>query len=53
MIVSGSFDGKAVCRSQFRVTPTGSITGEINTHILVVEEGSTVNCRFTMPREGR
>ena len=53
VIVSGSFDGEAVCQGQFRVTPTGSIAGEINTHILVVEEGSTVNCRFIMSRDRR
>ncbi|NOZ26968.1 MAG: polymer-forming cytoskeletal protein [Chloroflexi bacterium] len=53
VIISGSFDGQIVCQNRFRVTPTGSIKGEINTSILVVEEGSTVNCRFVMSREGR
>jgi len=53
VIISGSFDGQIVCQSRFRVTPTGRIKGEINTSILVVEEGSTVNCRFVMSREGR
>ncbi|MCD6291126.1 MAG: polymer-forming cytoskeletal protein, partial [Anaerolineae bacterium] len=53
VIVSGSFDGEIVCQNRFRVTPSGSIKGEINTSILVVEEGSTVNCRFVMTREGR
>jgi cytoskeletal protein CcmA (bactofilin family) len=53
VIVSGSFDGQVVCQNRFRVTPTGRIKGEVNTSILVVEEGSTVNCRFVMSREGR
>lgn len=53
VVVSGSFDGKIVCQNRFLVTPTGSVKGEINTSILVVEEGSTVNCRFVMSREGR
>lgn len=53
VIVSGSFDGEAVCQGQFHVTPTGSIAGEINTRILVVEEGSTVNCRFIMSHDRR
>ena len=48
VIVSGSFDGEAVCQNKFRVTPSGSVTGQINTQVLVVEEGSTVNCRFSM-----
>ena len=51
VIVSGSFDGDAVCQGRFRVTPDGSVTGQINTRVLVVEEGSTVNCRFSMERE--
>ncbi len=53
VIVSGLFDGEAVCQRQFRVTPGGSVAGQINTEVLVVEEGSTVNCRFTMARERR
>ena len=53
VVVSGSLDGKIVCQNRFLVTPTGSVKGEINTSILVVEEGSTVNCRFVMSREGR
>jgi len=53
VIVSGSFDGEIVCQNRFRVTPTGSIKGEINTSVLVVEDGSTVNCRFVMPRGER
>ncbi len=53
VIISGSFDGQIVCQNRFRVTPTGSIKGEINTSILVIEEGSTVNCRFVMSRERR
>jgi cytoskeletal protein CcmA (bactofilin family) len=53
VIVSGSFDGEAVCQGQFRVTPSGSVTGQINTRVLVIEEGSTVNCRFSMTRERR
>ena len=53
VIVSGLFDGEAVCQHRFRVTPGGRVAGQINTQVLVVEEGSTVNCRFTMTREGR
>lgn len=53
VIVSGLFDGEAVCQHRFRVTPGGSVSGQINTQVLVIEEGSTVNCRFTMARERR
>lgn len=53
VIVSGTFDGEIICQNRFWVRPGGSITGEINTSILVVEEGSTVNCRFVMSREER
>lgn len=53
VIVSGLFDGEAFCQRQFRVTPGGSVAGQVNTRVLVVEDGSTVNCRFTMTRERR
>ena len=53
LVVSGTFDGEVLCQNRFHVTPTGSVTGEINTRVLVVEEGSTVNCRFIMARERR
>lgn len=51
VIVSGAFDGEAVCQGKFRVTPSGTVSGQINTRVLIVEEGSTVNCRFSMERE--
>jgi cytoskeletal protein CcmA (bactofilin family) len=53
VIVSGSFDGQIECRQRLQITATASIKGEIQTPILVVEDGSTVNCRFKMTRAGR
>jgi cytoskeletal protein CcmA (bactofilin family) len=53
VIVSGSFDGEIECQHRLQITATASIKGEINTPILVIEDGSTVNCRFKMSRTGR
>ena len=53
VIVSGSFDGEIECQHRLQITATSSIKGEINTPILVVEDGSTVNCRFKMTRTER
>ena len=53
VIVSGTFDGEVICQNRLWVRPGGSISGEINTSVLVIEEGSTVNCRFVMSREER
>jgi cytoskeletal protein CcmA (bactofilin family) len=53
VIVSGSFDGEIECQHRLQITATASIKGEINTPILVVEDGSTVNCRFKMTRTER
>jgi cytoskeletal protein CcmA (bactofilin family) len=53
VIVSGTFDGEIVCRHRTQITSSASIKGEIKTPILVIEEGSTVDCRFEMSREGR
>ena len=53
VIVSGSFDGQIECRHRLQITATASIKGEVNTPILVIEDGSTVNCHFKMTRAGR
>lgn len=37
--VAGRYDGRTVCRGRFRITPTGFVTGEINTNLLIIEEG--------------
>lgn len=48
IIVAGRYDGKAKCRARFRITATGMVTGEINTNILVVEEGGYFDGEFKM-----
>lgn len=50
VIVSGSFDGEIDCQHRLQITATASIRGEIVTPVLVVEDGSTVDCRFKMSR---
>ena len=52
VIVSGSFDGEIACLHRLQIAATASISGEIKTPMLVVEEGATVNCRFKMTRSG-
>jgi len=51
-IVCGSFDGEIVCEKLLKIASTATISGEIKTPVLVIEEGATVNCRFTMARAG-
>ena len=51
VVIAGSFDGEATCQHRLQITATATVKGEIKTPILVVEEGSTVNCRFKMTRE--
>lgn len=51
-IVCGSFDGEIVCERLLKIASTATISGEIKTPVLVIEEGATVNCRFTMARAG-
>lgn len=53
VIISGSFDGQIECRHRLQITATARIKGDIQTPILVVEDGSTVDCRFIMSRTGR
>jgi cytoskeletal protein CcmA (bactofilin family) len=52
VIISGMFDGVIDCRHRVQITSTSTIKGEVNTPILVVEEGSTVDCCFKMTRAG-
>lgn len=52
VIVSGTFNGEIDCRHRLQITASASISGEIKTPILVIEEGATVNCKFSMTRSG-
>jgi cytoskeletal protein CcmA (bactofilin family) len=53
VIISGTSGGEIGCQHRLHITATASITGEVKTPILVVEDGSVVNCRFNMTRTGR
>ncbi len=53
VVISGAFDGEINCQHRLQVASSASIQGEIKTPVLVIEEGSTVNCRFKMTRAGR
>lgn len=53
VVISGSFDGQITCQRRLQIASTATIRGEINTPVLVIEEGSTVDCRFKMTRGGR
>lgn len=52
-VISGSFDGEIVCQHRLQIAATATISGEIKTPVLVIEEGATINCRFSMARTGR
>lgn len=52
VIISGSFNGEVDCRHRLQVAATATVSGEIKTPVLVIEEGATVNCRFSMARSG-
>lgn len=52
VIISGSFDGEVDCRHRLQISASATVSGEIKTPMLVIEEGATVNCRFSMARSG-
>ncbi len=52
-VISGSFEGEVDCQHRLQITETAAVSGEIKTPVLIVEEGATINCRFSMPRVGR
>jgi cytoskeletal protein CcmA (bactofilin family) len=51
-VISGAVDGEIDCRRRLQIAATAVVSGEIRTPILVIEDGATVNCRFSMTREG-
>lgn len=46
--VAGRYDGKARCRGCFHITSGAIVTGEINTNVLIVEEGGYFDGEFKM-----
>ncbi len=52
VIIAGTLDGKVQARGRFHAMPTSHVTGEIQSAVLVVDQGSEINCRFAMqPRK--
>ncbi len=49
-VISGTVDGKVDCGTRLQIASSAVVTGEIKTPILVIEDGATVNCRFSMAR---
>jgi cytoskeletal protein CcmA (bactofilin family) len=52
-VVSGAVDGQIECGRRLQIASTAVVSGEIKTPILVIEDGATVNCRFSMSRSGQ
>ncbi|MGE5601660.1 MAG: bactofilin family protein [Nitrososphaerales archaeon] len=51
-VISGAVDGQIECGVRLQIAASAVVSGEIKTPILVIEEGATVNCRFSMTRAG-
>jgi cytoskeletal protein CcmA (bactofilin family) len=51
-VISGAVDGQVDCRTRLQIAASAVVNGEIKTPILVIEDGATVNCRFSMTRAG-
>lgn len=51
-VISGTVDGEIDCGRRLQIAATAVVNGDIKTPILVIEDGATVNCRFSMTREG-
>ena len=54
-IIEGALQGDITARSKIEVRKTGRITGDMNTPVLIVEEGALVNgaVRMVQPGERR
>ena len=52
VIVAGVLDGKVEASGLFHAMPSARVAGDINTAVLVIDQGSHVSCRFAMkPRK--
>jgi cytoskeletal protein CcmA (bactofilin family) len=51
-VISGAVDGQIDCGARLQIAASAVVSGEIKTPILVIEDGATVNCRFSMTRAG-
>ena len=49
-VISGAVDGQIDCERRLHIAAGAAVQGEIKTPILVIEDGATVNCRFSMMR---
>jgi cytoskeletal protein CcmA (bactofilin family) len=47
--ISGSFSGKIECRHRLEITSSGKIHGEVQTALLVVQEGGLLDGNLQMP----
>lgn len=52
VIIAGTLDGTVNASGRFHAMPSATVSGEINSAILIVEQGSHVNCRFAMKPRG-
>jgi cytoskeletal protein CcmA (bactofilin family) len=50
VVVSGQVAGHLQCAGRLEVTPTGRLTGEVETGSLVVHEGAIIDGKFKMKR---
>lgn len=48
VIVAGSLDGTVAASGRFHVMPSAQVSGQIKSAVLVIDQGSHVNCRFAM-----
>ncbi len=50
-VISGAVDGQIDCARRLQIAASAVVSGEIKTPVLVIEDGATVNCRFSMSRQ--
>ena len=48
--IAGDFSGKIVCRGRLEVTSSGKIQGQVETMLLVVQEGGALDGELSMRR---
>lgn len=50
--IAGSFSGKIECRHRLEITSSGRVKGQVQTELLVVQEGGIIDGELHMPAAG-
>ena len=52
VLIAGDMKGAIVARERFLAKPTSHVDGDVESAVLIIEEGANINCQFKMSSGG-